>query len=159
MYRNALCTWRVASSQTSLGVRSSRVGGGEGVEKWMRDERTPKDSLRSRRLEVAGERENERARGRHATCLLLARRFFLVPTTSKRLLRRLPKGRLRGGYLYPWHVRWVIWSNNPKNVTLQINFVWQVTCALKIVRDLISDMANVRSWLTFDVANYKKASL
>ena len=47
------------------------------------------DSLRSRRLEVAGERENGRARGRHA-CLLLARPFFLVPTTSKRLLRRLP---------------------------------------------------------------------
>ena len=45
-------------------------------------------SLRSRRLEVAGERENGRARGRHA-CLLLARPFFLVPTTSKRLLRRL----------------------------------------------------------------------
>ena len=71
-------------------------------------------SLRSRRLEVAGERENGRARGRHArgegaparkapenrsnshsgassplACLLLARPFFLVPTTSKRLLRRL----------------------------------------------------------------------
>ena len=45
-------------------------------------------SLRSRRLEVVGERENGRARGRHA-CLLLARSFFLVPTTSKRLLRRL----------------------------------------------------------------------
>ena len=45
-------------------------------------------SLRSRRLEVVGERENGRARGRHA-CLLLARPFFLVPTTSKRLLRRL----------------------------------------------------------------------
>ena len=49
-------------------------------------------SLRSRRLEVAGERENGRARGRHA-CLLLARPFFLVPTTSKRLLRRLTFGR------------------------------------------------------------------
>ena len=54
-------------------------------------------SLRSRRLEVVGERENGRARGRHAkgeapsplACLLLARPFFLVPTTSKRLLRRL----------------------------------------------------------------------
>ena len=33
-------------------------------------------------------RENERARGRHA-CLLLVHPFFLVPTTSKRLLRRL----------------------------------------------------------------------
>ena len=68
-------------------------------------------SLRSRRLEVAGERENGRARGRHArgegaparkapenrsnshsgassplACLLLARPFFLMPTTSKRLL-------------------------------------------------------------------------
>ena len=42
-------------------------------------------SLRSRRLEVAGERENGQARGRHA-CLLLARPFFLVPTISKRLL-------------------------------------------------------------------------
>ena len=45
-------------------------------------------SLRSRRLEVVGERENGRARGRQA-CLLLARPFFLVPTTSKCLLRRL----------------------------------------------------------------------
>ena len=45
-------------------------------------------SPRSRRLEVVGERENGRARGRHAR-LLLARPFFLVPTTSKRLLRRL----------------------------------------------------------------------
>ena len=34
-----------------------------------------------------GERENGRARG--ARELLLARPFFLVPTTSKRLLRRL----------------------------------------------------------------------
>ena len=38
-------------------------------------------SLRSRRLEVVGERENRRARGRHARvsplgCLLLARQFF-----------------------------------------------------------------------------------
>ena len=49
-------------------------------------------------VEVVGERENERARGRHArgegatsslACLLLARPCFLVPTTSKRLLRRL----------------------------------------------------------------------
>ena len=55
-------------------------------------------SLRSRRLEVLGERENGHARGRHArgegapsplACLLLGARFFLVPTTSKRLLRRL----------------------------------------------------------------------
>ena len=47
-------------------------------------------SLRSRRLEVAVERENGRARGRHArgegatsplACLLLARPFFLVPTS------------------------------------------------------------------------------
>ena len=38
-------------------------------------------SLRSRRLEVVGERENRCARGRHArvsplACLLLARQFF-----------------------------------------------------------------------------------
>ena len=63
-------------------------------------------SLRSRRLEVVGERENGRVRGRQAIllartfflvpttskrllCLLLARAFFLVPTTSKRLLCRL----------------------------------------------------------------------
>ena len=55
-------------------------------------------SLRSKRLEVAGERGNGRARGRHArgegassplACLLLARPFFLVPITCKRLLRRL----------------------------------------------------------------------
>ena len=68
-------------------------------------------SLRSRRLEVVSEGENGCARGRHAThflrekpwevdakgegatsplaCLLLARPFFLLPTTSKHLLRRL----------------------------------------------------------------------
>ena len=65
-------------------------------------------SLRSRRLEVAGERENGHARGRHARGALgssgrkrerararetrkgfLAGPFFLVPTISKRLLRRL----------------------------------------------------------------------
>ena len=56
-------------------------------------------SLRSRRLEVVGERENGRARGRHArgegasplACLLLACPLFLVPTTttSKRLLSAL----------------------------------------------------------------------
>ena len=58
-------------------------------------------------MEVVGERENGRARGRHAkgegpparapsplACLLLARPFFLVPTTSKRLLRRLEKALL-----------------------------------------------------------------
>ena len=45
-------------------------------------------SPRSRGLEVAGGRENGRARGRHA-CLLLSRAFFLVATISKRLLRRL----------------------------------------------------------------------
>ena len=39
-------------------------------------------SLRSRRLEVVGERENGRARGRHAP-----------RTTSKRLLRRLANSR------------------------------------------------------------------
>ena len=38
-----------------------------------------------------GERENGRARGRHA-CLFLARPFFLVPTASKRVLRRLVQG-------------------------------------------------------------------
>ena len=48
----------------------------------VRRERWDKSSLRSRRLELAGERENGRARGRHARC-------FFVPTTSKRLLRRL----------------------------------------------------------------------
>ena len=56
----------------------------------------PFASLRS--LEVVGERENGRTRGRHArgdwapsplACLVLSRAFFLVPTTSKRLLRRL----------------------------------------------------------------------
>ena len=54
-------------------------------------------SLHSRRLEVVGEKENGLARGRHArgngtsplACLLLERPFFLVPTTPKRLLRKL----------------------------------------------------------------------
>ena len=40
---------------------------------------------------VTGERENRHARGRHSRgeCLLFTHAFFLVPTTSKRLLRRL----------------------------------------------------------------------
>ena len=46
-----------------------------------------KSSLRSRRLEVVGERENRRAR----KCLLLALPFFPTPTSSKRLLRRPPR--------------------------------------------------------------------
>ena len=49
-------------------------------------------------VEVAGGRENGRARGRHA-CLLLSRAFFLVATISKRLLRRLDM-RWGGTYLY-----------------------------------------------------------
>ena len=61
-------------------------------------------SLRSRRLEVVGERENGHAR------LLLARPFFLVPATSKRLLRRLshtvPHGLFRertsGARVWQW---------------------------------------------------------
>ena len=36
-------------------------------------------SLRSRRLEVAGERENGRARGRHARVSFSRARFFLCP--------------------------------------------------------------------------------
>ena len=50
------------------------------------------NSLGSRRLQVVGERKNERARGRHASplaCLPLTRPFFFAPTTSKRLLCRL----------------------------------------------------------------------
>ena len=47
-----------------------------------------KVNLRSRRLEVVGTRKNGRARRRHA-CLPRARPFSLLPTTSKRLLRRL----------------------------------------------------------------------
>ena len=37
----------------------------------------------------AHERETREGRGRPLKCLLLAHPFFLVPTTSKRLLRRL----------------------------------------------------------------------
>jgi len=58
------------------------------------------NSLRSRRLEVVGERENGRARGRHAkgevsprvspSC---ARVFLCVSTTSKRPLRGLGVGK------------------------------------------------------------------
>ena len=66
--------------------------------------------MRSRRLEVVGERENGRARGRHApsplACLLLARALFLVPTTSKRLLRRLGNSkRSFGNSLRPLRAR------------------------------------------------------
>ena len=43
------------------------------------------NSLRSRRLEVVGKRENGRVRGVRSplACVLLARPFFLLPTTSK----------------------------------------------------------------------------
>ena len=53
----------------------------------------------SRRLEVVGERENGGARGRHAPSLacLPARAFFLVPTTFKRLLRRLGNSKRSSG--------------------------------------------------------------
>ena len=55
-------------------------------------------SLRSRRLQVVGKRENGRARGRHARVRRLSLpsrvsfsrgRFFLVPTTLERLLSKL----------------------------------------------------------------------
>ena len=71
-------------------------------------------SLRSRPLEVVGERENGHAR------LLLARPFFLVPTTSKRLLRRLshtvphPYGLFRertsGARVWQWVTTDQIWG-------------------------------------------------
>ena len=54
----------------------------------------------SRRLEVVGERENGRAGGRHAPsplACLPARAFFLVPTTFKRLLRRLGNSKRSSG--------------------------------------------------------------
>ena len=59
-----------------------------------------KCSLRNGRLEVVGTRKKGRAR-RHArgeapsplACLPRARPFSLLPTTSKRLLRRLCEGR------------------------------------------------------------------
>ena len=56
------------------------------------------NSLHSRRSVVVGARKNARARGRYArgegaltplACLPLARPFFLAPTTTERLLRRL----------------------------------------------------------------------
>ena len=55
------------------------------------------NSLRSRRSVVVGARKNARARGyargegalTPLTCLPLARPFFLAPTTTERLLRRL----------------------------------------------------------------------
>ena len=59
----------------------------------MHNEFSSSRSLRGRRLEVVGERENGRpGEGGGETApayLLLARPFFLVLTTSKRLLRRL----------------------------------------------------------------------
>ena len=45
--------------------------------------RWTKYSLRSRRLEVVGEREKERARGRHAPVLFFAH-YFQVPATQAR---------------------------------------------------------------------------
>ena len=43
--------------------------------------RKSSDSLRSRRLEVAGERENGRARGRHASA-----HYFQAPATQARVV-------------------------------------------------------------------------
>ena len=59
-------------------------------------------SLRSRHLEIVPTRKNARERRRHA-CLPRARPFFLPPTTSKPLLRRL---RLSGRVFAPF------WSEN-----------------------------------------------
>ena len=56
--------------------------------------------MHSRRLEFVGERENGRARGRHAPsplACLLAHSLFLVPTTLKRLLRRLGNSKRSSG--------------------------------------------------------------
>ena len=79
----------VAQKANQYSVNTALISDKENICKW-------KPSLRSRRLQVVGERENGRARGRHACPLacLLARPFFLVPTTSKRLLRRLVKATL-----------------------------------------------------------------
>ena len=57
--------------------------------------------MHRRRLEVVSERENGRARGRHApsplACLLLSRTLFIVLTTSKHLLRRLANSKRSSG--------------------------------------------------------------
>ena len=86
-------------------------------------------SLRSRRLEVVGERENGRARGRHArgatsplACLLLARPFFLVPTTSKRLLRRLIWAVIWGEAIF---LHFLVYSTD-FNIYVAVNFLCQL---------------------------------
>ena len=106
-------------------------------------------SLRSRRLEVAGERENGRARGRHArgegassplACLLLARPFFLVPTTSKRLLRRLKDVQLyRQKYFYRF-----ISCSNIFDQTASSSYTTTTTTTNQMVMSIIISFAGTK---------------
>ena len=75
---HTLQLFAVAQKDIQYSVNTALISDKENICKW-------KPSLRGRRLEVVGERENGRARGRHACLLacLLARPFFFVPTTSK----------------------------------------------------------------------------
>ena len=92
MYRYDVIPWpRLAyfpSFPRAFIFPSSTKRGLRGGERELQKKLTEKRWCTCRRLEVVGERENGRARGRHA-CLFLARPFFLVPTASKRMLRRL----------------------------------------------------------------------
>ena len=86
---------------------SSRAGGGGGTPLYKRYRYVPHHRISSqrscsRRLEIVPTRKNARERRRHA-CLPRARPFFLPPTTSKPLLRRL---RLSGRVFAPF------WSEN-----------------------------------------------
>ena len=73
-----LTAFRGAQKDIQYSVNTALISDKENICKW-------KPSLRGRRSEVVGERENGRARGRHACpfACLLARPFFPVPTTSK----------------------------------------------------------------------------
>ena len=84
-------------------------------------------SLRSRRLKVVGERENGRARGRHAS-LLLARPFFLVPTTSKRLSTQAIGERESEAIYILSHALYGLWRENRGSVNRLLEIANQSDC-------------------------------
>ena len=86
-------------------------------------------SMRSRRLEVAGERENGRARGTHATGVSYSRPFFLMPTTSKRtqatIVPKSGRGRRTSQRQVVVYERFQLQGFNRKNVG--VLYRWSLT--------------------------------
>ena len=93
-------------------------------------------SLRSRRLEVVGARNNERARGRHA----LARPFFLGPATQAKFLDN--------GVMM-----------SPKAGRNIISLVFTCFCFFIIIFQNLPTRLKVFNWFTFFMDRYSIPSL